>query len=144
MSFKHGLQKHPLYAIWNAMNTRCNNPNCETYKNYGGRGIDLCIEWGSFLNFYNWSINNGWQRRLNLDRKDNNKGYSPENCRFVSSKLNQRNRRDNIKFSYNGETKLLLEWAEVFNISYDALWMRLSRNKRDFEKAISTLTRTCP
>jgi len=95
----HGLSKHPLYSIWMGMKKRCYNSNTIHYRDYGGRGIVVCSEW---LNnpkiFIKWGIENGYKAELQIDRRDNDKGYSPENCRFVTSlvnNLNQRVREDN-------------------------------------------------
>lgn len=75
------------------MKDRCYNPNSPFYKNYGGRGIKVCEEWNKeFLNFYNWSIQNGHQKDLSIDRKDNNGDYCPDNCRWATDKQQQRNK----------------------------------------------------
>ena len=92
--YKHGLSKDPLYSRWKTMKQRCYNPKCKSYKNYGGRGIQVCQEWkNDFLAFYNWAINNGYQKELEIDRKDNDGNYTPENCRFVTRSKNNKNRR---------------------------------------------------
>ena len=94
----HNLSKHPLYRIWEAIKYRCNNSNASNYKNYGGRGIFVCDKWqNDFVSFYNWAIENNWSKELEIDRINNNLGYSYENCRIVSSKENARNRR-NLKY----------------------------------------------
>ena len=94
----HNLSKHPLYRIWEAMKYRCNNQNAVNYRNYGGRGIRVSEEWSNdFINFYDWAIKNNWSKELEIDRINNDLGYSPENCRIVSSKENARNRR-NLKY----------------------------------------------
>jgi hypothetical protein len=94
----HNLSQHPLYRVWDAIRYRCNNSNCSNYKNYGGRGISVCTQWNhNFIDFYNWAIENNWSKELEIDRVNNNLGYSPENCRIVSSKKNARNRR-NLKY----------------------------------------------
>jgi len=67
--FKHGLCTHSIYTRWWGVIGRCNNKNHPAYKDYGGRGITICKEWeDDFMNFYNWSINNGYQEDLELDR----------------------------------------------------------------------------
>jgi hypothetical protein len=94
----HNLSQHPLYRVWDAIRYRCNNPNASNFKNYGGRGIKMSQEWSNdFLNFYTWAIENNWSKELEIDRINNDLGYSRENCRIVSSKENARNRR-NLKY----------------------------------------------
>lgn len=92
-SFKHGLINHLLYKIWVNMRYRCKNINAGNYKCYGGRGIKVCEEWNDFKVFYNFAIDNGWKPELQIDRINNNKGYEPSNCRFVTRSENQKNKR---------------------------------------------------
>lgn len=90
---KHGeYHKHPLYHVWRAMNRRCYNQNDKRYKNYGGRGIMLCVEWKeSYQSFYKWAID-GYKNGLQIDRINNDGNYCSENCRWVTSKENSRNK----------------------------------------------------
>lgn len=93
----HGITtggKPRTFTIWNGMKARCLNPKATSYKNYGGRGIGICDEWLTFANFHNWAIRNGYQDGLELDRADNDKGYCPENCRWVSKSYNRAHRRN--------------------------------------------------
>lgn len=93
-SITHGKSRTPLYAIYNTMMARCYNKNNEKYSNYGGRGIDVCKEWrDDFDIFYYFSVEKGWNCWLQLDRIDNDKGYSPENCRFVQNVSNANNKK---------------------------------------------------
>jgi hypothetical protein len=88
---KHGLADHPLRGIWKAMISRCYNDKNKYYKNYGGRGIRVCDEWkNDLVAFYNWSISNGWVKRLSIDRKDNNNHYTPNNCQWITISENSR------------------------------------------------------
>jgi hypothetical protein len=119
----HGLTNSRLYSIWNGLKERCYNKNClKDYKNYGGRGITVCYEWldknNGFINFYNWSMANEYQKDLTIDRIDNNKGYSPDNCRWCTQKQQCRNRRNNHIIIYNNISKTMIEWAEYCNIDY--------------------------
>lgn len=89
----HGMSKHPAYAVWHSMIQRCTEPTHQSWRNYGGRGITVCDRWlHSFENF--WSdMGPTYQRGLDLDRRDNSQGYSPENCRWVTRLVNGGNTR---------------------------------------------------
>lgn len=110
----HGQTKTPLHNVWKAIKQRCNNPNSRNYKNYGGRGIKLCDEWLVFENFYNWCVNNGYDRSLQIDRIDNDKGYEPNNVRFVDRTVNCRNRRITATISVKGKKISLATLEEIF------------------------------
>jgi len=102
----HGLRQHPIYKLWNNIMTRCYNKKYYRYDDYGGRGITVCKEWLDTSTFIEWASNNGWKKGLQIDRKDNDGPYSPDNCRFVTnsvSMLNQRVRIDNTS-GYRGVT----------------------------------------
>lgn len=84
---KHNLNKSKIYSIYHNMKDRCLNPNCHAYKNYGGRGIQICDEWlgeNGFNNFYQWSIKNNYQEGLSIDRENIDGNYEPNNCRWIT------------------------------------------------------------
>ena len=83
-----------LFGIWARMRDRCNRKTNEDYKYYGGKGIIVESIWDDYLEFKKWSLLNGYEpnKNLQIDRKDGNKNYCPENCRWVSPTVNQRNR----------------------------------------------------
>lgn len=88
----HGLTNHKLYLKFKCIKDRCYNPNHIAYGYYGGRGIKVCDEWlRDFELFYNWAIDNGWDDSLEIDRKDNDGSYEPDNCRFVTHQTNMLN-----------------------------------------------------
>jgi hypothetical protein len=89
MSHKH---MHPIYRAWKRMRVRCNNPNIPQFKDWGGRGIDICQRWEKFENFW-IDMEPTWRPGLTLDRANNDVDYSPENCRWVTKKVQNRNRR---------------------------------------------------
>jgi hypothetical protein len=136
---KHGLSHLPEYKVWNGMITRCQNPNYTEFQNYGGRGIKVCPEWqGSPEKFIEWARRNGYREGLQLDRRDVDGDYEPSNCRFVTPKVNVRNRRCTRRLTAFGENKTLQEWIEdVRCVAPKALQSRL-RDGWDIEKAIST------
>lgn len=116
-----------LYTAWLNMRNRCNNKNCHNYKDYGGRGISVASEWDSFEKFDEWSFKNGYNDTLTLDRIDNEKGYSPDNCRWVSVKVQANNRRSSVKLTHNGETHTLAEWADLLHLNYKTFTNRIYR-----------------
>ena len=88
---KHGYRYKRLYSIWQSMKKRCLNPNHKFYKYYGGKGISVCSEWmDDFSTFKNWSIANGYDDCLTIDRINSNAGYSPDNCQWITSAENTR------------------------------------------------------
>jgi len=96
----HGKSKYKLYDIWSSMKARCADIND---KNYGGKGITVCDEWSNdFDIFYSFSINNGWQPGLEIDRINNNGNYSPENCRFTNRIINCENKSNSKLWFING------------------------------------------
>lgn len=127
-----------MYDIWKSMKERCLNPNNFEYRSYGGRGITVCDEWQkNFSNFYNWAIKNGYSSSLTIDRINVNGNYEPSNCRWATHKQQARNKRNNHFITYNGETKTLIEWSEIFSILKSTLCERL-RNGWSVEKALLT------
>lgn len=118
----HGDKHAKLYAVWSCMKERCNNPNNKNYNDYGGRGIKVCDEWNNdYSLFKEWAYCNGFCEGLSIDRIDVNKGYSPDNCRWVDYTTQANNRRNSIYLSYNGETKTLSEWARSTGLNYDTI-----------------------
>lgn len=89
----HGETKTRLHNIWVGLRDRCNNPNHTGYQNYGGKGLQVCPEWDDYNNFKTWAIANNYSDTLSIDRKDNDKGYSPENCRWTTKFTQMQNTR---------------------------------------------------
>lgn len=138
-SKKHGKYGTRLYRIWGSMIQRCANQKHKAYNNYGGRGINVCSEWLSdFNNFYQWAKENGYSDELQLDRTNNNKGYQPNNCRFVTVKENNRNRRCTKTVDVNGKKIPFAELCEQYNKDYDKVWNRINAYGWDIKRAITT------
>jgi len=118
-STTHGKRHHPLYLRWSTIKTRCTNKKHEHYKYYGGSGILMCSEWSNnFSAFYEWAINNGYEDNLEIDRIDNNKGYSPDNCRWVNKHEQAVNRRNSVFLSDGIVEKPLRDWCSEKNVGY--------------------------
>lgn len=124
---KHGDSQTRLYFIWKSMRQRCSNPNNSRYLVYGAKGISVCKEWNKFENFKNWAMSNGYEETLTLDRRDNNKNYEPNNCRWATQKEQQRNRTNNVKYEYHGKYLSLADIAEISGVPYKKLWARINR-----------------
>jgi hypothetical protein len=126
----HGLCGHPIYGIWEGVIQRCYNKNNSKYHNYGGRGVMMCDEWrNDFKIFYDWCIENGWNKDLDLDKdiKGNGLIYGPYSCCFVTHKENTRSKSTNRYITHNDETLCLASWAEKLGINYSVLKTRLDR-----------------
>jgi len=106
------------------MKDRCNNPNHCAYHRYGGRGITVCARWNKFENFFQ---DMGHSNGLTLERKNNDKGYSPKNCYWATSKEQNRNTARTSRITFNGVTLNLAAWAEKLGINYRTLYCRFKR-----------------
>lgn len=135
---KEYSSKNRLYRIWLNMKQRCNNPNNKDYVHYGNRGIKVCTEWeSSFDSFRDWAIENGYTTELTLDRENNDRGYSPDNCRWATRKEQVNNRSNNLTFTYKGITRTLAEWSEIYGTNASTLHDRVMRLGYSFEEAIT-------
>ncbi len=135
---KHGGRKSKLYHVWSSMKDRCMNQDCKQFEDYGGRGITVCKEWlDDFSAFQKWALANGYKEGLTIDRKNNDKGYSPDNCRWTDAKTQGNNKRNCRYITHNGKTKTVAEWSEITGISHDTLLYRLNHgweNERILKK----------
>ena len=128
---KPGERRIPkIYRTWANMKTRCNNPNTPYYSRYGGRGIKVCPEWAdSFEAFYSWAMSHGYDDTKEIDRIDNDGGYTPENCRWVSRERNANNKRNNLIIEMDGVVHTAAEWAKITGISIKAIYTRHADGK---------------
>lgn len=133
-SRRHGLSGHPAYKTWEGMVARCHNPKHQAFPSYGGRGIEVCVEWRSSPElFIAWLERKGWNRGLQVDRADNDKGYSPANCRIVEPVVNANNRRVNRRLLVGGETLTVAEASRRFGLNKTTIKERLNRGWSDQE-----------
>lgn len=130
----HGDSGKVLYNTWVKLNSRCYSLKSELYKNYGGRGITVCSEWrdklSGYASFKSWSLENGWVEgsKLSIDRIDVNGPYSPENCRWATTKEQARNKRNTLRVTVFGQEWVLVDAHKVFSVvSLDAVRTRLKK-----------------
>lgn len=116
------------------MKRRCQNKNAPEYKNYGGRGINVCQEWERYEGFKEWALRSGYKDGLTLDRIDVNGDYEPSNCRWISMKDQQHNRRDNIWIDVDGNKVLLADLARQTGILDKTLYQRYKKGARTIEE----------
>lgn len=122
-----GITKLPEYKVWQDMKARCYYKKNNGFERYGGRGITVCDEWiNSFATFYR-DMGPKPSPIHSLDRIDNNGDYTPENCRWATHKEQSNNRRNNILFTIDGETKTLKQWCEQLNLKYKTVHARIKR-----------------
>ena len=136
---KHNLSKTRIYKIHNGMITRCYYSSASRYNRYGGRGIKVCDEWlgeNGIVNFYNWSINNGYQDDLTIERIDIDKDYSPNNCKWIPKSEQSLNTSRNHYVTYNGETKCVEHWCKKLGLKSNTIYCRVKKNNISFYEAI--------
>lgn len=127
-STKHGGSHTRLYGIFQAMHERCYRPQHMYYANYGGRGICVCDEWRrNFASFREWAMSHGYDDTLSIDRIDNDRGYSPDNCRWADALTQNNNRSTNRRLTATGQTHTISEWARISGIKESTIRERLKR-----------------
>lgn len=126
---KHGDNKvgeqTKLYRAWANMKCRIKHPTERDGENY--KNISYCQEWEQYLPFKEWALSNGYKDHLTLDREDVYGNYEPSNCRWVSQKVQQRNKTNNKMVEWNGKIQCLSAWAEELGIERDTLKSRILR-----------------
>jgi hypothetical protein len=128
------------YVTWTLMKRRCYNKNDKSFTDYGGRGIKVCDRWLGDNGFINFFGDMGVKPTKNhtLDRYPNVNGdYAPDTCRWATQSEQCRNKRNNRRLTYNGETKLMVEWANLLNTKSANITTLLKR--RDFSKVVEYL-----
>lgn len=125
-NYKHGETKTRLFKIWCSMHERCERKKHKYFKDYGGRGISVCDEWNDYINFAEWSRNNGYSDELTIDRINNDGNYEPANCRWITRKEQHSNKRTNRKIEHNGKMYTLTQLADETGINKTTLKERLN------------------
>lgn len=121
---RHYMSKSPEYGIWRGILARCNNPRCPAYKNYGGRGITTPEHWREFSGFI---ADVGLRPAgLTLERKDNNAGYSKENCVWATTVAQHNNTRTNVFLTLRGDTKTIAQWSVELSVPRHRIYKRIS------------------
>lgn len=126
---KIGESRTRLYKIWNNMALRCNKKENKDYKNYGGRGIEVCEEWKNFLKFKEWSITNGYKDNLTIDRIDVNGNYEPLNCKWATRSEQSNNRRECIYLTKENETKTITQWERELGFKTGSMLARYHKGE---------------
>lgn len=126
-----------LYNIWKGLRQRCLNPNNPNYKDYGGRGINICKEWDRYSIFYNWAMANGYESYLTIDRENNHLGYNPVNCRWVTITVQANNRRSNRLLEYKGKIQNIEQWSLETGLDYKVISDRLNKLGWSIERSLS-------
>ncbi len=131
----HGMSFTKLYSIWRSMKQRCLNKKDKQYHLYGARGISISDKWKTFDGFYR---DVGAQPPgMSIDRIDNNGNYELGNVRWVSMKVQQNNKRNNILLNAFGKTQNITQWAEEFGLTHKIISKRIQLGW-EIEKAVSS------
>lgn len=133
----HTIRQGRVYNSWRNMLRRVRNPNNTEYQNYGGRGITVCQRWLNFDNFFA-DMGKPPTEKHTLERIDVNKNYEPTNCCWATIKEQCNNTRRNHFYTYQGQTKTIAQWAEIYHFEYACLRSRLRDLNWNIEKALTT------
>ena len=135
--FRNG-KPSAVYRRWVGIITRCYDQNAENYERYGGRGVTVCDRWReSFVNFLS-DMGNIPFPGAQIERKDNNGPYSPDNCVWSTRKRQARNRRTTRMLTHNNKTQCMADWADELGIPMRTIARRINGDGWSIEKALST------
>ena len=128
-----------LYRVWANMKQRCLNPNNPSFDRYGGRGIAICDEWLDYVPFRDWALGNGYTDQLEIDRKDSNGHYTPDNCTWVTESVQAANKdkRRKAKFKYIGVRHITYgnKWRAVIDYKKQQLHLGLFDTEEEAARA---------
>lgn len=134
-----------LYITYIAMHERCERETHISYKNYGARGVTVCDEWSGkdgFFNFRKWANESGWIKGLTLDRRDNDRGYEPSNCKWSTKSEQNNNKRNTIRYDYCGMLMPLGMIAKLENVKYCMLYSRVKEKGMSVGQAIADIKKS--
>lgn len=129
-STKHGMSRTKIYQIYLGIKARCYNPNEYAYKWYGNLGVTVCNEWlgeNGFNNFYDWAINNGYVNGLSIERKDVSKGYSPDNCTWISIDKQHENTSNTIRIYNATGFCFVKDISEKYNVPKSTIYAKIKK-----------------
>lgn len=125
----HGLRRTPEYRTWADMRARCSNPRHPNFRHWGGRGITVCEAWEDFRAFYaDMGVRPASSSRMTLERVDNEKGYSPDNCVWATSATQRKNTRKTRRVTIGERTLCLKDWCREIGIAYTTVQQRIYRH----------------
>ena len=122
------MSYEPIYAVWNSMKVRCNNPNFKFYDRYGGRGITVCERWHIFENFLE-DMGPTYQPGLTIERKDNDGPYCKENCEWATVTVQNRNHSSNVWIDTCRGRMLMQDAARIAGLTWRGMAYRVSVGK---------------
>lgn len=137
-STTHGMSKSSVYAVWLQARARCHDPRHRQYKDYGGRGISMCVRWRNSFEAFYADMGNPPFKGATLERKNNHRGYSPKNCTWATRTEQVRNRRNTRRFRFQGRSMLLVDWAKCLGIKKSTLVSRIYLYGWSVSKAFTT------
>lgn len=123
----HGMSKHPAFAVWRSMVDRCRLPSHQAWANYGGRGITVCAEWQDSFEAFWRDMGPSYSSGLTLERVDNSKGYSAENCRWATYREQANNKRRTVFVQVGREQIPASVYAERYGLGLSTLYYRLDQ-----------------
>lgn len=121
----HGITNTPIYHVWENMIARCTNPRHPVWKDYGGRGIKVCERWMDFSAFHK-DMGESYRHGLTIERKNNNAGYSKENCLWIPKSGQVLNTRKTRRVTVAGVTMVAKQWSRKTGVNYQTLLHRLN------------------
>jgi len=137
-ALRHGASNTAEYNVWKSMLRRCRSPKTVEYARYGGRGISVCERWSMFENFIaDMGLRPQSTSRYTIERRDNDLGYSPDNCYWATYKEQANNTSRNRRLTFQGETHTVTEWAHFRGLPFGCLHARL-RSGWSIERALTT------